>query len=233
MPQYTWNQIIQKQLQTQLMQELNGFLKERRQEVNVYPATKNIFKAFELTPYQQTRVVVLGQDPYHTPGAAHGLAFSSMEAKTPPSLRNIFKEIQHDMGYDDTPLHELFPSNNLTDWAKQGVLLLNTALTVEEGSPGIHTTFWRPFILTILEALYQHHDHLIWLLWGQKAQNIVEQATGGHFGTLNNTNHTVFKAAHPSPFSANNFFGCGHFSRTNALIEFLELGKPIKWTLNS
>lgn len=170
-----------------------------RKRIEVYPKPEQVFNCFRLTKFENTRIVILGQDPYHTPGTAHGLAFSTLQSKTPPSLMNIFREIQQRI-YPNHEMSELFQSNNLASWAKQGVLLLNTALTVEKGSPGIHTDLWRPFILKALRKLSQLDECVNWLCWGKKAVDLVD-SLDLNFG------HRVYKSSHPSPYSAHGFFG--------------------------
>lgn len=183
----------------------------------VYPSGKLIFNAFWKTPFNKVKVVILGQDPYHNPGQAHGLSFSVPEGVAlPPSLQNIFKEIIDDIG-GEAPL-----SGDLTYWAEQGVLLLNAALTVRQNEPASHAKIgWTEFTDAVIATLSDQREGLVFLLWGkfaQDKQNLIDE-----------TKHTVLKAAHPSPFSAyKGFFGCRHFSKVNAILTSQgEL--PIQW----
>jgi uracil-DNA glycosylase len=179
----------------------------------LYPSSENVFKAFELTPFNQVRVVIVGQDPYHTPGMAQGLCFSVPEEtlRLPPSLNNIKKELEEDVG---TMKLEL---SDLTSWAEQGVLMLNTALTVERGCPGIHSKLWAPFTEEVFKVLRQR-PAIVYILWGNHAKQyipLIEQET-----------NFILTAAHPSPFSAHKgFFGCKHFTKTNQILT--EVGKSL------
>jgi uracil-DNA glycosylase len=190
-----------------------------RKTQTIYPEQRDIFRALALTPLPAVRVVILGQDPYHGEGEAHGLAFSVPDGtKTPPSLRNIFKEVASDIYADNPPTF----SNDLSCWARQGVLLLNAALTVEAGRAGSHKKLgWHALTGQIVATLSQEYRHLVFLLWGAHAH------AKGSF--INTQNHLVLKAVHPSPLSAyRGFFGCRHFSQTNTYLE--EHGKePISW----
>jgi uracil-DNA glycosylase len=183
----------------------------------VYPPGRLIFNAFDLCPFDKVKVVIIGQDPYHGPGQAHGLCFSVNEGVPfPPSLRNIFKEIQDDLG---TPIPT---SGDLTRWAQQGVLLLNATLTVRAGQAGSHQRQgWEEFTDAAIRALATEREHLVFILWGAYAQK------KGAF--IDRSRHLVLASAHPSPLSAyNGFFGNRHFSRTNAyLVEHGE--EPIQW----
>jgi len=190
-----------------------------RQRTTVYPPEPNQFRALQLTSFHATKVVILGQDPYHGPGQAHGLAFSVPEdIKPPPSLKNILTEVRRDLNLPpDTPL----PSD-LSPWAQQGVLLLNTILTVEGGRAGSHRTLgWQIMTENILETLSREREGLIFLLWGGYA---------GEMGKAIDTNrHVVLTAPHPSPLSAyRGFHGCGHFSKTNKALK--HFGRtPVSW----
>ena len=193
---------------------------EKIQGKNIYPTGSRIFNAFSLTPYDEVKVVLIGQDPYHGPGQAHGLCFSVPEGITPPpSLVNIFKEIRSDLGIET-------PSGfgNLSKWAKQGVLLLNAFLTVRANEPLSHSKIgWEEFTNTVITCLSENKKGIVFILWGKFAQT--KQAL------IDETKHYVLKAAHPSPFSADKgFFGCKHFSKTNELL--MKGGKtPIDWKL--
>lgn len=187
------------------------------QDPPVYPPAPFIFNAFNLTPVRTVRVVILGQDPYHGPGQAHGLAFSVPDGlPPPPSLRNIFKEISADIG---TPPP---PSGNLERWATQGVLLLNSTLTVSERAAGSHAgRGWEQFTDAAIAHLSEGREHLVFLLWGAFARS--------KKSLIDETKHLILEAAHPSPLSAHNgFFGCRHFSQTNAYLT-AHNETPIEW----
>ncbi len=192
------------------------WLVDTYEAAKVYPAKEEVFRAFKLTPYQNVRVVIIGQDPYHTPGVANGLAFSSKKTEvTPPSLVNIFKAIKNDLNIDNH-------NTDLSSWASQGVLLMNTALTVEEGKPGSHTKEWISFTNQIIDGLNKHpHHNIVFLLWGQHAQAFESKIA---------SRHTVLKTSHPSPFSAHKgFLDCKHFSKVNEILQ--ERGEsPINWS---
>lgn len=180
-----------------------------------YPAQKDIFRAFELTPLNDVRVVILGQDPYHGPGQATGLAFSVHSGqKAPPSLRNILKEVWDDVGG--------MPWVDLTRWAEQGVFLLNAVLTVEEKRPGSHAKFgWETFTDEVIRTISAHQPHVVFMLWGNYAQK--KEAL------IDTTKHLLLKAPHPSPLSAyQGFFGCKHFSQANAFLEGKGIN-AVKW----
>lgn len=198
--------------------QLQNFLEyERNHNKTIFPPKSLIFNAFELSSFENTKVVILGQDPYHNDYQAHGLSFSvPQEVKIPPSLKNIFTEIQSDLGIQ--PL----PSGDLTRWAKQGVLLLNSILTVEKNHPGSHAkSGWMDFTDTVIDILNEDKQHLVFLLWGAFA---AEKAQ-----LIDQTKHLVLTAAHPSPFSAHKgFFNCKHFSQTNDYLK-IHQQKPIDW----
>jgi uracil-DNA glycosylase len=187
----------------------------------VYPAARNIFRAFEKCDLDELKVVVIGQDPYHGPGQANGLCFSVNDGVPfPPSLRNIFKEIQSDIG---TPPP---PTGNLDRWAEQGVLLLNASLTVREGQPNSHADRgWQTFTDAVVSALGEVKEGVVYMLWGAFAQR---KGSEPH-GRLNDADNLILKAAHPSPLSAHNgFFGCRHFSKANEYLT--RTGRtPIQW----
>lgn len=190
----------------------------QRKKARIYPPDDQVFRALEM-PFDRVRLVILGQDPYHGEGQAHGLAFSVPQGITaPPSLRNIFKELARDL---DRP-ERLERSTDLSDWADQGVLLLNAALTVEEGKPGSHATLgWSELTDQIIRELSARNTHLVFLLWGSHAQAKADLISGD--------SHLVLKAPHPSPLSAyRGFFGCGHFSQTNTFLR-KHGSPPIAW----
>lgn len=202
------------------MQKLNIFLAQQRQSGKIiYPASKDIFSAFNYTPLEEVSVVILGQDPYHGPNQAHGMCFSVLPGiKPPPSLVNIYKELQTDLRITPATHGYLLP------WAQQGVLLLNSVLTVEQGHPGSHQgKGWEQFTDRVITILNARVKPLIFVLWGNYALQ-----KGAHIDT---NKHLVLKAAHPSPFSAyRGFFGCKHFSQINQ--QLLAWGQaPINWQL--
>ena len=214
----SWKPFIESEFQKSYMQEIKSFLINCSQNNEViYPHPKDIFKSLELTSFQNVKVVILGQDPYHGPNQAHGLAFSvKKNVPIPPSLKNIFKEISEDL-HSNKRL-----SGDLTNWAKQGVLLLNTCLTVFPGRPGSHANLgWQKFTDSIIDAV-DTKDNVVFLLWGSYAQKKKD--------LLLNKNNLVLEAPHPSPLSAHRgFFGCKHFSKAN---EFLRKNKieEIDWS---
>jgi len=217
----SWLQQLSEQFSQPYMRELQHFLAARSAAgVDIYPPPAQRYNAFNSTPFNRVKVVVLGQDPYHRPGQAHGLCFSvARGVKTPPSLVNIFKEIERDLAID-RPSHGC-----LEGWAEQGVLLLNAILTVEQGSAGCHQKKgWEQFTDAAIERLNNQRNGIIFVLWGSYAQ---------HKGRLiDRKKHHVLLAPHPSPLSAyRGFLGCGHFSAINKLL--LEQGQePIDWQLS-
>ena len=202
------------------MRELGDFLRgEKAAGKQIYPPGSLIFNALNSTPLAQTKVVVIGQDPYHGPGQAHGLCFSVQPGvKTPPSLVNIYKELKRDLNID-IPDH-----GNLQYWAEQGVLLLNTSLTVEHGIAGSHAKIgWQTFTDKVIEVVSQQQERLVFLLWGAHAQSKEK--------LIDVSKHLVLKSVHPSPLSAHRgFIGNGHFSRTNKFLQQHGLS-PIDWRL--
>jgi len=197
---------------------LADFVRNAYLTKTVYPHPKNVFNAFAKTPFDQIKVVILGQDPYHQPGQAHGLAFSVPRGvPLPPSLRNIYKEIEGDLGVSKD-----YTNGNLENWANQGVFLLNSVLTVERGKAGSHAgKGWEPFTDYVIETLSREKEGLVFLLWGNYAKQKGK--------VIDRTKHLVLESAHPSPFSAHyGFFGNRHFSQTNAYLK--ERGeKAIQW----
>ena len=213
----TWNEILAEEMQKDYYQELQAFVQKRRSEVRVFPEEKNVFNALELTPFESVKVVILGQDPYHGIGQAHGLSFSVQKGiPLPPSLKNIYKELQEDIG------GELPTEGDLTHWAKQGVLLLNTVLTVEEGNANSHKGMgWETLTNRLIESLNELKHPVIFILWGKPAQDKEKLITY--------PNHVILKAPHPSPLSAyRGFFGSKPFSRVNDIL--IQQGQsPIRW----
>ena len=213
----TWNEILAEEMKKDYYQELQTFVQKRRQEVRVFPEENNVFNALELTPFESVKVVILGQDPYHGFGQAHGLSFSVQKGTPlPPSLKNIYKELQEDIG------GELPTEGDLSHWAKQGVLLLNTVLTVEEGNANSHKGMgWERLTNRLIESLNELNHPVIFILWGKPAQDKEKLIT--------NPNHVILKAPHPSPLSAyRGFFGSKPFSRVNDIL--IQHGQtPIRW----
>ena len=213
----TWNEILAEEMQKDYYQELQAFVQKRRAEVRVFPDENNVFNALELTPFESVKVVILGQDPYHGFGQAHGLSFSVKKGTPlPPSLKNIYKELQEDIGGD------LPTEGDLSHWAKQGVLLLNTVLTVEEGNANSHKGMgWERLTNRLIESLNELKHPVIFILWGKPAQDKEKLIT--------NPNHVILKAPHPSPLSAyRGFFGSKPFSRVNDIL--MQQGQsPIRW----
>ncbi len=213
----SWKQILSAEFEKDYFRQLTDFARNEYRSTTVYPPGKLIFNAFNLCPFEQVKVVIIGQDPYHGPGQAHGLCFSVNDnVPFPPSLRNIFKEIQDDLG---KPIPE---SGNLTRWAKQGVLLLNATLTVRAHQAGSHQRRgWEEFTDAAIRALAEQREHLVFILWGAYAQK------KGAF--IDRSRHLVLTSVHPSPLSAHNgFFGNRHFSRANEYLQ--QHGQtPIEW----
>ena len=213
----TWNEILAEEMKKDYYQELQAFVQKRRAEVRVFPEEKNVFNALELTPFESVKVVILGQDPYHGFGQAHGLSFSVQKGTPlPPSLKNIYKELQEDIG------GELPTEGDLSYWAKQGVLLLNTVLTVEEGNANSHKGMgWERLTNRLIESLNELKHPVIFILWGKPAQDKEKLIT--------NPNHVLLKAPHPSPLSAyRGFFGSKPFSKVNDIL--IQHGQiPIRW----
>ena len=213
----TWNEILSEEMKKDYYQELLAFVQKRREEVSVFPEEKNVFRALELTPFESVKVVILGQDPYHGFGQAHGLSFSVQKGiPLPPSLKNIYKELQEDIGGD------LPTEGDLSHWAKQGVLLLNTVLTVEEGNANSHKGMgWERLTNRLIESLNELNHPVIFILWGKPAQDKEKLIT--------NPSHVILKAPHPSPLSAyRGFFGSKPFSKVNEIL--IQQGQtPIRW----
>ncbi len=220
-PPSEWKDFLFQEFSQPYMQELKAFLeKEKSEGVTIYPPPDEVFNAFNSTPLSKIKVVILGQDPYHGKGQAHGLSFSVKEGMPiPPSLQNIFKELKSDLGFE-IPSH-----GNLTTWANQGVLLLNTVLTVRSNEPASHQNKgWELFTDAVIKKLQASHTHLVFLLWGKFAQSKAP--------LINSEKHCILSAAHPSPFSAYaGFFGSRPFSKSNAYLKHHHL-EMIHWQLN-
>jgi uracil-DNA glycosylase len=213
----TWNTIIQNEKTQEYYKNLETFINKKYQETTVYPLRENIFHAFSLTPYEELKVVILGQDPYHQKDQAQGLAFSTPKnIKNPPSMVNILKEVHSDIGTS------LCDDGDLTPWAKQGVLLINTILTVEDSSPKSHQKKgWETFTDNIIKYISSEKKDIIFILWGAPA---IKKSK-----LIDETKHHILTAPHPSPLSSyRGFFGCKHFSQTNKILKSLHK-EEIRW----
>jgi uracil-DNA glycosylase len=213
----SWKEALKEEFEEPYFQELAAFVKAEYAAETVYPHPKNIFSAFTLTPFDQVKVVILGQDPYHGPSQAHGLSFSVTEGvRNPPSLRNIFKEIESDLGVQPDE------SGNLERWAKQGALLLNATLTVRAGAAGSHQgKGWERFTDAVIRKLSDEREHIVFMLWGNYARS--------KKALIDSTKHCIIESAHPSPLSAHNgFFGSKPFSKANAYLKTHGI-EPIDW----
>ncbi|MFZ1987524.1 MAG: uracil-DNA glycosylase [Minisyncoccia bacterium] len=214
----SWREKLQEEFEKPYFADLTSFVKKEYLSEKIYPAPKHIFRAFDLCPFEKVKVVILGQDPYHGAGQANGLSFAvDNGVTTPPSLQNIFKEIESDFG---KPL--VHKTGDLSRWATQGVLLLNATLTVKAHAAGSHQgRGWELFTDAAVRALSEGREHLVFMLWGNYAK-----AKGAHIDRLK---HLVLEAPHPSPFSAaNGFFGCKHFSKANDYL-VAHNQTPIDW----
>ena len=213
----SWQAHLQKEFDKPYFENLIAFVKQEYAHYTVYPPGKLIFNAFNLCPFDKVKVVLIGQDPYHEPGQAHGLCFSVNDGvQFPPSLNNIFKEIKDDTGAD------IPTSGNLTRWAEQGVLLLNATLTVREHMAGSHQKHgWEEFTDAVIRTISEEREGIVFILWGSYAQSKAQ--------LIDSSKHFILKSAHPSPLSAyRGFFGNHHFSLTNMYLQ--KNGKtPIKW----
>lgn len=214
----SWKEKLKDEFEKPYFAELAAFVKDEYKSATVYPSPKFLFRAFELTPFEKVKVVILGQDPYHGKGQANGLCFAVNDGeKLPPSLQNIFKEIESDL---EKPIKNR--SGDLSRWAEQGVLLLNATLTVRAATPGSHQNKgWEQFTDAVIRILSKEREHLVFILWGNYAR-----AKGA---SIDRTKHLVIESPHPSPFSAyNGFFGSKPFSKTNEYLE--KQGKePVDW----
>ena len=213
----SWKNLLQPEFSKDYFNKLVSFVRQEYKQNMIFPPGPQIFNAFDHCPLDQVKVVIIGQDPYHGPGQAHGLCFSVNDGIAfPPSLRNIFQEINTDLN------KKLPESGNLERWASQGVLLLNATLTVKAHSPGSHQNKgWESFTDRVIQLVSDHKQNVVFLLWGTYAQKKSVLIDG--------SKHLVLKAPHPSPFSANRgFFGCRHFSKTNQYLQERGL-EPIDW----
>jgi len=212
----SWKALLKDEFEKDYFKNLTDFIKQEYKTHTIYPPGKDIFKAFDLCPVGNVKVVIIGQDPYHGKGQAHGLCFSVKDGvKIPPSLRNIYKELYNDIG------KEIPETGNLEHWAKQGVLMLNATLTVRAGNAGSHQgKGWETFTDAVIKKISKEKENLVFLLWGAYAQRK---------GQVIDNEHYILESAHPSPFSAHNgFFGNKHFSKTNAFLKLKELTE-IRW----
>lgn len=214
----TWSEKLSNRFSQEYKKDLFTWLEQEYATKTIFPPKEKIFNALNYVPINKVKVVIIGQDPYHTYGQADGLAFSCHNGTPQPSLRNIFKEINDDLGIT------MSGSTDLTPWAEQGVLLLNTSLTVIEHQPASHSNEkWHTFTKEVVKILNELNQPIVFMLWGNHAKSFLP--------LLNNPNHLILQSAHPSPFSAyNGFFGCKHFSKCN---EFLTKNNipQINWTL--
>ncbi len=215
----SWLEVLEEEFRKDYFLQLKEFLLDERKVYTVYPPGSRIFAAFNSTPFHSVKVVILGQDPYHGPGQAHGLCFSVPDGvRKPPSLVNIFKELQDDLGIQE-PLN-----GNLEKWAAQGVLLLNATLTVRSNQAGSHQNKgWELFTDRVISIISEKKSGIVFLLWGNYAQAKVS--------LIDETKHLVLRAAHPSPFSVyRGFYGCRHFSATNNFLSKSGM-TPVDWSL--
>ena len=216
----SWKEVLKKEFTEPYFLAIKKALQDEHVKGNrTYPPGPLIFKAFELTPLHEVKVVILGQDPYHNPGEAMGLSFSVPKGvRIPPSLRNIYKELHADCQID-IPSH-----GDLTSWAEQGVFLLNAMLTVRERSAGSHQSIgWTHFTDAVIKALSDHKEGIVFLLWGRFAQSKIS--------LIDQLKHHVLTAAHPSPLARTGFIGCKHFSKTNTLLT--SMGRsPVNWSIS-
>lgn len=214
----SWDLILKEEFESPYMAKLKDFLKNQRATHAVYPKQTEVFNAFKLTPFENVKVVILGQDPYHGSNQAHGLSFSvNYGIKIPPSLANIYKELKTDIDFT-IPSH-----GNLTSWASQGVLLLNATLTVRAGEPGSHQKQgWEQFTDAVIKLISDKKEHCVFLLWGNFAKSKINLIDLGK--------HLVLTAAHPSPLAGGAFLGSKHFSKTNDYLKSKNI-KPINWSI--
>lgn len=213
----SWKPVLEHEFEQEYFRNLTDFVRKEYKQHTIYPAGKHIFGAFDQCSFDDVKVVILGQDPYHGPDQAHGLSFSVQEGiPMPPSLLNIFKEIQSDLG------QQIPPNGSLVRWARQGVLLLNATLTVRAGQPGSHQKHgWEEFTDAVVRILSDRKEHLVFLLWGAYAQK--------KGAMIDRSKHLVLESPHPSPFSAHKgFLGNRHFSKTNEYLISKGL-QPIRW----
>lgn len=217
-----WKTIIEAETKLEYMQKLRAFLKDEYTNYKIYPEAKNVFRAFSFKDFEEIKVVILGQDPYHTPGVANGLAFATnINNPAPPSLRNIFKELKNDLGINQKTSFSKI-DQTLEHWANQGILLLNTTLTVRESLAASHFgKGWETFTNSMIKQLSDKRENLIFILWGGNAR--------AKKGLIDDKKHLIIESAHPSPISAyNGFFDSKPFSRTNEYLQSKKIS-PILW----
>ncbi|HIZ86004.1 MAG TPA: uracil-DNA glycosylase [Candidatus Coprenecus stercoravium] len=213
----SWKEVLGEEFEKEYFARIASFLhQEKREGKTIYPPGPLIFNAFKLTPFDKVKVVILGQDPYHGPGQAHGLSFSVQDGVAfPPSLQNIFKEVTSDTG---APVPA---SGNLERWAGQGVFLLNSVLTVRAGAPTSHSNIgWQTFTDAVIKAVSDRKEHVVFMLWGNYARSKKP--------LIDSSRHLVLEAAHPSPLARGAFFGCRHFSKANSFLEAHGI-PPVVW----
>ncbi len=214
----SWKKVLGDVFETEIFKQLTDFVRQEYLNKRVYPKPQDLFNAFNTTPFEDVQVVIIGQDPYHNPGQAHGLSFSVQDGvRLPPSLQNIYKEIEADLG-----ITKDFSNGNLTPWAKQGVLMLNAVLTVVKNTPTSHREKgWEQFTDEVIKKISDEHKNCVFLLWGNYAKK------KGQY--IDRSKHLVLESAHPSPFSAHSgFFGNKHFSQCNDYLA-LHNKKTINW----
>lgn len=213
-----WSEVLSNRFDLEYKKELFSWLENEYATKTVFPPKEKVFNALNYVPLKDVKVVIIGQDPYHTAGQADGLAFSCHNGTPQPSLKNIFKEISADLGI------LMSDSTDLTPWAEQGVLLLNTSLTVIEHLPASHSNkLWHKFTTEVVKILNEQNQPIVFILWGNHAKSFIP--------LLNNPNHLILQSAHPSPFSAyNGFFGCKHFSKCNDFLSQHNIS-PINWQI--
>ncbi len=213
-----WNSILEREINQKYFFELSDYLKKNRKKKIILPKTENIFNAFKLCNYHKLKIVIIGQDPYHNINQAHGLAFSVKSKKLPPTLINIFKELKNDLKI------EFSKNGNLENWAKQGVLLINSTLTVEQNKPNSHKHIgWQKFTDNIISYISKNKKEIIFMIWGNHAKNKLK--------LIDKNKHHTLITSHPSPLSAyRGFFGCKHFSKSNTILNS-QRKKTINWKL--
>jgi uracil-DNA glycosylase len=217
----SWNELLESEFSQPYMQSLEKKLQQDYSDKIIYPAKENIFSAFNLTPFENVKAVIIGQDPYHGPNQAHGLCFSVQKGvKIPPSLVNIYKEIENDLGIK-MPNH-----GHLVSWAEEGVLLLNSLLTVEGGKPMSHKNYgWDKFTDRVIELINEKKENVVFMLWGSPAHSKAKN--------VDPDRHHILKTVHPSPLSSyRGFFGCKHFSKCNEFLISKKI-KPIDWKIEN
>lgn len=211
----TWEKLLENEFEKDYFLNIKKHLENERCKYNIYPEKNSVFNAYKLTPFNKVKVVILGQDPYYNKGQSHGLSFSVNKGKIPPSIKNIFKELKNDLKITRT-------NYNLTDWAKEGVFLLNTCLTVREKQPLSHEKIgWQYFTLETIRLINKHKNNIIFILWGNNAIKYEKY--------IDKTRHLIIKTSHPSPLSANkSFLGSKPFSKTNNYLIKNNI-TPINW----